>query len=104
MILEDGLSLLDQLGSRLKSRVVIVYINSAGMEEPGIDMGGVFKDFWTDLSALAFDLNFGLWKQTASGLIYPNPSAYMIHADYIRLFEFVGRVLGKVSWRQQAVR
>lgn len=129
MVLEDGLSLLDQLGERLRNRIVIVYVNEAGAEEPGIgttplpsfiltvitykisdstmsyvllyspllpDMGGVFKDFWCDLSALAFDLNFGLWKQTASGALYPNPSSFMIHANHLRLFEFVGRVLGKV--------
>lgn len=39
-----------------------MYTGAAGHEESGIDMGGLFKDFWTDLSALAFDINYGLFR------------------------------------------
>jgi ubiquitin-protein ligase E3 C len=34
---------------------VVHYLYEAGTEEAGIDVGGLFKEFWTDLCAIAFD-------------------------------------------------
>jgi hypothetical protein len=36
----------------------------------GIDMGGLFKDFWTDLSARVFDPSFGLFSITSSQVCF----------------------------------
>jgi hypothetical protein len=60
-------------------------------------VAGLFKDFWTDLSGMVFDLEFGLFMRTPDGLLYPNPASVFIHGvEHLRLFEFVGRILGKV--------
>lgn len=64
-VLEDGLAALGSGGRverQTKRRLVVMYTGAAGHEESGIDMGGLFKDFWTDLSALAFDVNYGLFR------------------------------------------
>lgn len=63
-VLEDGLLTLNKLGRDLRRRISVIYVNEAGTQEPGIDAGGLFKEFWTDLSAIAFDPNYALFKVT----------------------------------------
>jgi ubiquitin-protein ligase E3 C len=53
-ILEDGLATMNNLGSNMRQRIAIQYYNEAGAKETGIDAGGLFKEFWTDLSASTF--------------------------------------------------
>jgi hypothetical protein len=57
-VLEDGMAALDKIGSDIKDRVVVRYINEFGEEEAGIDAGGLFKDFLTDLSARVFNPSY----------------------------------------------
>ena len=74
-VLEDGLAALGSGGKaerQMKRRLTVMYTSAAGHEESGIDMGGLFKDFWTDLSALAFDVNYGMFRQGTS-LVIPAP-------------------------------
>ena len=47
-IFEDGYAALNSLGSSLKSRIRISFVNAEGLPEPGIDGGGVFKEFITE--------------------------------------------------------
>ena len=63
-LLEDGLATLNNLGSNMRQRIVVHYTNEAGREETGIDAGGLFKEFWTDLSQIAFDPNYALFRVT----------------------------------------
>lgn len=63
-LLEDGLATLNNLGSNMRQRIVVHYTNEAGRQETGIDAGGLFKEFWTDLSQLAFDPNYALFRVT----------------------------------------
>lgn len=44
---EDGYALLNGLGASLKGRIAITFINEQGLQEAGIDGGGVFKEFLT---------------------------------------------------------
>ena len=54
LLLEDGLRALESLArggsAALRDRVMVKFINAFGVEEVGIDVGGVFKDFWGDLN------------------------------------------------------
>jgi ubiquitin-protein ligase E3 C len=60
---------------------------------------------WTDLANEIFDPNFGLWSLTPENLQYPNPNSSMVHGrDHLRLFEFVGKVLGKALFEQIVVQ
>jgi len=95
-ILEDGLATMNNLGSDMRQRISIQYFNEAGTREPGIDAGGLFKEFWTDLCKIAFDPNYALFCVTEDNCMYPNPSSGAAHGnDHIELFMFLGRVLGK---------
>ena len=95
-ILEDGLATMNNLGSNMRQRISIQYYNEAGTKETGVDAGGLFKEFWTDLSAIAFDLNFALFCINSENCMYPNPSSGAAHgSDHTTLFEFLGRILGK---------
>jgi ubiquitin-protein ligase E3 C len=42
----------------------------------GIDGGGVFKEFLTDLSKEVFDSNRGLWLANKKNELYPNHGSY----------------------------
>ena len=64
-ILEDGLATMNHLGRNMRNRLAVQYYNEAGMRESGIDVGGLFKEFWTDLCAIAFDPNYALFRLTS---------------------------------------
>lgn len=44
---EDAYAHLNGLGAELKKRIEIVFIDEHGMEESGIDGGGLFKELLT---------------------------------------------------------
>jgi len=74
--------------------VQVTFVNEHGVEEAGIDGGGVFKEFMDTLTKRAFDGD--LFKQTPDHLLYPNPLSEMAYPiDHLGRFEFLGRVLGK---------
>ncbi|CAM9458087.1 unnamed protein product, partial [Discosporangium mesarthrocarpum] len=101
-VLEDGRAALGPGGraeGQMRRRLCVIFVGEAGHEESGIDMGGLFKDFWTDLSGMAFNINYGLFRITQEGLMYPSPSAQLVHGlEHLQLLEFVGRVLGKALY------
>jgi ubiquitin-protein ligase E3 C len=67
--------------------------------EMGIDAGGLFKEFWTTLSAEAFNPSYGLFKLTEEQTLYPNPdSEIYCGPEHTRLFYTIGRVLGKAIY------
>ena len=48
-------------------------MNAQGLDEPGIDGGGVFREFLSELLKTGFDPNHGYFMTTQDGLLYPNP-------------------------------
>ncbi|KAL7750716.1 ubiquitin-protein ligase (E3) [Sorochytrium milnesiophthora] len=97
-VFEDGFEQLNGLGKELKHRLAISFIDQFGIPEAGIDGGGVFKEFLTQLSLQAFDLNLGLFARTSDQLIYPNPHNYAKSAQQLEAFAFLGRILGKALY------
>ena len=101
MLLEDGMKAMEKItGANIKMRIQIQYINEYGEAEAGIDIGGLFKDFVTDLSDRIFDPNYGLFCMTAQNYLYPNPAASQLYDEHelVNLFSFLGRVLGKALY------
>ncbi|CAM9839352.1 unnamed protein product [Chrysoparadoxa australica] len=92
---EDSFTHLDPLHDRLRGRVQVTFINEQGLEEAGIDGGGVFKEFMDSLTKRAFDPAYELFKATSTQLLYPNPASGLLSEDHLQHFEFLGRVLGK---------
>jgi len=104
-ILEDGFQRLHKLGSKLRQRLYVVFVNAAGHEESGIDAGGLFKEFWTNLSSIAFDQQYGLFSVTEDHLLYPNQQSEALHgSDHLALFEFVGSIVGKALYEQIVIQ
>ena len=48
-------------------------VNAQGLDEPGIDGGGVFREFLNELLKTGFDPNRGYFTTTQDGQLYPNP-------------------------------
>lgn len=45
--------------NELKSRIQITFVNAQGLEEAGVDGGGVFKEYMDTLTKAAFDPQVG---------------------------------------------
>ncbi|WAR60281.1 hypothetical protein PtB15_9B218 [Puccinia triticina] len=95
---EDGFTHLNALGPRLKETIEIKFIDPYGLEEAGIDGGGVFKEFLTSLTTEVFDVNKGLWLVNKNQEIYPNPHSYSRQPLSLEWYRFLGRVLGKALY------
>ncbi|KAL6343864.1 hypothetical protein AAG906_027635 [Vitis piasezkii] len=98
-ILEDAFNQLSVLSEDdLRGLIRISFVNEFGVEEAGIDGGGIFKDFMENITRAAFDVQYGLFKETADHLLYPNPGSGMIHEQHLQFFHFLGTVLGKAMF------
>jgi len=83
----------------------------------GIDGGGVFKEFFTDLSKEVFDSDRGLWLANKKNELYPNHGSYatqrkhlpnappfrepdfiLLEAHSLNWYRFIGRILGKALY------
>jgi len=124
---EDAFKQLNGLGAELKKRVEIVFVDEHGIEESGIDGGGLFKELLTScvlslvvepvlpppawladlllpllarrLSKEVFNTDRGLWLATSQNELYPNPHAYAREPNQLAWFAFVGRILGKALYQ-----
>lgn len=82
----------------LKKRIRVHLLNAHGLDEAGIDGGGIFREFLNELLKSGFNPNQGFFKTTNEGLLYPNPAAEMLIGEsFTRHYYFLGRILGKVS-------
>jgi ubiquitin-protein ligase E3 C len=84
--------------ARLKLRVQVEFTNHQGLQEAGIDGGGLFKDFLMELFKQAFDPERGFWKATAKNELFPNPDSASVSPYHLQHFEFQGRMLGKALY------
>ncbi|RZC38508.1 ubiquitin-protein ligase E3C [Asbolus verrucosus] len=79
----------------LRHKVRIQFINNVGLEEAGIDGGGIFKEFINEVLKTAFDPNRGFFLLTADNTLYPNPNVHLIVDDFMEHYYFIGRLVGK---------
>ncbi|XP_050309699.1 ubiquitin-protein ligase E3C isoform X2 [Anthonomus grandis grandis] len=79
----------------LKHRVRIQFINNIGLEEAGIDGGGIFKEFINEVLKTAFDPNRGFFLMTADNTLYPNPNVHLIVENFAEHYHFIGKLVGK---------
>lgn len=97
----DKLSPANEPDLRLKMRIQL--INAAGADEAGVDGGGVFREFLSELLRSAFDPNRGLFRMTRDHMLYPNPAVHLLYDDFPRHYYFVGRMLGKALYENLLV-
>lgn len=98
-MLEDGYEQLRQLPHHaMKGVIRVKFVNDLGVDEAGIDQDGVFKEFLEEIIKRVFDPALNLFKTTSGDeRLYPSPTSY-IHENYLQLFEFVGKMLGKAVY------
>ena len=58
----------------------ITFVNEQGLEEAGIDGGGVFKEYIDSLTKAAFSPEYAFFLETDERLLYPNPGAKIVAA------------------------
>jgi hypothetical protein len=87
-ILEDGFESLYGLSSNeLKGRIQINFIDEHGLEEAGLDGGGLVKEFLTTLMTRAFDPNYTLFSETSEHFLYPNPASLDLPIEEEKMME-----------------
>eukprot|EP00960_Hanusia_phi_P025808 745895-Hanusia_phi.AAC.2 len=102
-VVEDGYDKLNNLGHNLKRTIQISFVNQEGLQEAGIDGGGLFKEFVNTISLQAFNPSYGLFCSTGQNLLFPNPQSFNVNpwagsVDDLSLFEFFGRIVGKAIY------
>jgi hypothetical protein len=71
--------------------------NAVGLDEAGVDGGGIFREFLSELLKTSFDPNRGFFRLTHDNLLYPNPGVAVLVSDFPAHYYFIGRMLGKVG-------
>ncbi|EFN56484.1 hypothetical protein CHLNCDRAFT_57693 [Chlorella variabilis] len=97
-VLQDAFEKLSNVGEALHGRIRIQFIDAHGLEEAGVDGGGIFKEFIETVVQEGFDPNVGLFKATTDNRLYPNPHAQLVVENGLRLIEFLGAMLGKAMY------
>ncbi|KAG7286570.1 hypothetical protein NEMBOFW57_008881 [Staphylotrichum longicolle] len=111
----DAMESFWDLNEGLKEPIQITFVDEFGIQEAGIDGGGVTKEFLTSVTTEAFSTNESLFAANSKNSYYPNPLAmdqlkhslrearvpensedWMEAITYrLRQYEFLGRVIGK---------
>lgn len=97
-IVVDRESFLDSVLSQLKGDIWRQQWHVTFRDEPGLDAGGLLREFWTLMSETLFSPNSGLFRFSATDnqSIQLSPLASHIHgAATARLFRVAGRLLAK---------
>ncbi|CAL1296841.1 unnamed protein product [Larinioides sclopetarius] len=103
-IYEDASTFLSlQSEPNIKMRILVQLVNAVGLDEVGIDGGGLFREFQQELLKTCFDPNRGFFKTTHDGLLYPNPNVQRVTPDFGRHYFFIGRMLGKAIYENMLV-
>lgn len=87
----------------LKQALRVQLINAVGLDEAGIDGGGIFREFLSELLKTAFDPNRGFFITTHERLLYPNPGVSLLIENYLKHFYFIGRMLGKAIYENMLI-
>lgn len=74
-LFEDALGSLSKLGSRLRGRIMVTFVDNHGMEEPGMDLGGLMMEMVEEVMKAGLDPGAGLFQANADSLLYPSPLA-----------------------------
>ncbi|XP_077549553.1 ubiquitin-protein ligase E3C [Haemaphysalis longicornis] len=91
----------------LKLRLRVQLVNVAGLEEAGVDGGGLLREFLAELMKTAFDPNRGLFQCMHDRRLYPNPAVGRVpgydSGQATRHYGFVGRLLAKALYEGMLV-
>ncbi|KAL7486260.1 hypothetical protein ACHAW6_011878 [Cyclotella cf. meneghiniana] len=110
----DSMNSLMPLGKKLRKKLQVTFVNKHGVEEAGIDGGGVQKEFFDDLIKDAFlpAQRTETSDDEPSSTSAPSHPEFFVEtpiqtlqvntaltsSEHIRNYEFLGRVLGKTMY------
>ncbi|CAL4147386.1 unnamed protein product, partial [Meganyctiphanes norvegica] len=97
----EKLSYSNEPNLRLRMRVRLM--NAVGLDEAGIDGGGIFREFLSELLKTALDPTRGFFLMTRDNTLYPNSGSHLIAEDYQTHYYFIGRMLGKALYENLLV-
>ncbi len=97
-LVQDAVDKLYPIGHKMKGRIQIQFISAQGFTEAGIDGGGLFKEFMDVFAKTVCDPSYGLFVVTSSQQLVPNPASKILGEGHLKLFEFVGRIIGKAMY------
>ncbi|KAA3677891.1 ubiquitin-protein ligase E3 C, partial [Paragonimus westermani] len=101
---EDAFEKLSKENERsLQSRLRVRFLNQVGVEEVGVDGGGLSREFLSDIIRSGFDPTRGFFIYTTEKTLYPNPQAAAISEDYLKHYFFLGRILAKALYENMLV-
>ena len=80
----------------IQIRILVTLINAQGLEEAGIDGGGLFREFLSETIKTGYNPNRGFFISSDNATLYPNPLAHLISDEYQPHYQFLGGLLGKV--------
>ncbi|KAG9699200.1 hypothetical protein KCU95_g10769, partial [Aureobasidium melanogenum] len=112
---EDAFRQFYSLGDGLKEPIQITFLDEFGLQEAGIDGGGVTKEFLTSITTEAFNPEKLLFTENSQHSLYPSPTSVEAQKEMLRQsgypddmeehresvkdllqrYEFLGRVVGK---------
>lgn len=103
-LLDDAYNEFSNVGTSFKHPLAVQFISN-GMEEAGIDGGGLTKEFLTSVVAEGFSEDKGFFSTTNDHLLYPNPVYGLSRsisqlsqeeqAHGLRYIKFLGQIIGK---------
>eukprot|EP00928_Gymnodinium_smaydae_P085523 TRINITY_DN68_c3_g1_i2.p1 TRINITY_DN68_c3_g1~~TRINITY_DN68_c3_g1_i2.p1 ORF type:complete len:603 (-),score=107.97 TRINITY_DN68_c3_g1_i2:322-1869(-) len=101
-MLRDGLTAFSELREdELRDQFRVQFLGADGEPEPGIDGGGLFKEFFVQLSREAFDPEKGLFKEVADRQLFPDVDApQKFGPSYREYMRFLGQFIGKSLYEQ----
>jgi len=96
----------------------VEFVSEQGLDEAGIDGGGLFKEFMDAFAKAAFSPDFGLFVPTSHQLLTPSPDSASaggsggtgsssgggsggegsVGENHLKYLHFIGRILGKAVY------
>ena len=96
-LVEDAVAGLLPHGGALRGPLSISFLNEHGMEEAGIDMGGLTKELLDQTIIALLNQDRGLFTTTGE-YYYPHPLAMTMNENGLALFTLAGMVVGKALY------
>jgi len=100
-LLEDSMEAVESIAQHEMKKIFrFEFIN-----EPGVDAGGVAREWFQLVSDTLFNPDFALWSYSSINqmCMQINPSSGIANDEHLRYFHFTGRLLGKAVFDRQIV-